>query len=407
MLITFILSLTVSGKSKGVDVKSGEFFRNAGRSGLMPEAEPIHRSTFTKSRSKVDWRIFRDILNDTVRLAYEYWPDSPKYSWHGMSVFGIDGSKYNLPATEEVRKEFDPHSGLQYCGKGHYPQCLVSTVYDVFRRLPIARVVKGVHSSERQHAKELMGDVPAGNVLVFDRGYPGYEFISYLLKEFNGYFIMRCPAQYTFPEIEEFIRSGKEESEVYVAPSASYMSKLPVAQRKELKRLRLRVIRMVSPDGTVSVLLSNLFDKEKYPRQEIIDLYFKRWEVESYYRDEKVVLEVERFHGKSCNSIRQELFAAAIMTVITRTLMKVSSDFPGERAGEPQFKNAVMTLASEVTVLIADNPIKALEVFEAILKEIDRVRYYRPKLPRPSQPRVSKKSINKWTLFKSRKAARA
>jgi hypothetical protein len=50
-------------------------------------------------------------------------------------------------------------------------------------------------------------------------------------------------------------------------------------------------------------------------------LYFRRWEVESYYRDEKVVLEIEEFHGKSPNSIRQELYAVTIMSVIVRTLM--------------------------------------------------------------------------------------
>jgi hypothetical protein len=125
-----------------VDVKSGEFFRNANRSGLWPEAEAIHRTTLTKARRKVDWTIFRDILGDAVDLAYQCWPESPQFTWHGMSVFANDGSKYDLPATEELRNVFDPQSGLQYSGKGHYPQCLVSTTYDVFRRLPIARTAR-------------------------------------------------------------------------------------------------------------------------------------------------------------------------------------------------------------------------------------------------------------------------
>jgi hypothetical protein len=60
-----------------------------------------------------------------------------------MSVYATDGSKYNLPATGNIREKFDPDSGLQNKGKGHYPQCLVSTHYDVFRRLAIARTVVG------------------------------------------------------------------------------------------------------------------------------------------------------------------------------------------------------------------------------------------------------------------------
>jgi len=39
-----------------------------------------------------------------------------------------------------------------------------------------------------------------------------------------------------------------------------------------LKAIKLRIIRMVSPDGIVSVLLTNLYDTEKFPRQEIITL---------------------------------------------------------------------------------------------------------------------------------------
>jgi hypothetical protein len=319
----------------------------------------------------------------------------------------VDGSWYTLPATEDIRKEFDPLSGLQYSGKGHYPQCLVSTVYDVFRRLPIARCAVNVNSSEREEAKHLIPHVPAGSVLLFDRGYPGYEFISHLLDGFNGYFIFRCPAQNTFPAVEEFIRSGKDEDVIYIAPSGSYMNKVPPRQRKRLKALKLRITRLESPDGTVSVLLTNLYSRVEFTRQEIIELYFRRWGVEYYYRDEKVVLEVERFHGKTCNSIRQELFAAVIMSVIARTLMVLSSEMFGSNAIEAQFKNAVMTLASEAAMLSAEDPEKAVQIFEAILKEIYRVKYYRPKSPRPSQPRVTKRAVNKWATSKTRKVANA
>ena len=148
-LITLILSFTPRGKSKGVDIKSGEFFRNAQRSGIWPEAVAVHRSGISIARNKVPWTVFRDIQQRAVDLAYRLWPRDPSFLWHGMSVFAFDGSKYDLPATEQIREDFDPRSGLQYEGKGHYPQCLVTTAYDVFRRLPVARSVVGTHGSER------------------------------------------------------------------------------------------------------------------------------------------------------------------------------------------------------------------------------------------------------------------
>lgn len=73
-----------------------------------------------------------------------------------MSVYATDGSPYNLPATDEIRSHFDPQCGLQNKGKGHYPQCLVSTVYDVFRRLPIARTVVNCNGCEREQVAQML-----------------------------------------------------------------------------------------------------------------------------------------------------------------------------------------------------------------------------------------------------------
>lgn len=408
-LIVFILSIVASGKGKGVDVKSTDFFRNAARSGLWPDAEAIHRSSLSKARKKVDWTLFRDLLEEAVEMAYECFPEGPDYVWQGMSVYGVDGSHFDLPATNEIRNEFDPMSGLQYKGKGHYPQCLVSTVYDVFRRLPVARSIVPVNSSERAEVKDLLPRLPAGSLLLFDRGYPSYELIRYLIRRWSGFFIFRCPSQNTFPAVQDFISSGKEEDDIWVSASTNFLNSLTPEERKKHRGevIRLRVVRLESPDGTISALLTNLFDKVRFPKDQIIFLYFRRWEVETYYRDEKVVLEIEKFHGKAPNSIRQELFAAMIMSVISRALMAVARPKSENASAEPQFKHAIMTLAAEAAALVPDDPDTALQVFEGIIKDIARVKYYRPKHPRPPQKRVTKRRLGKWAISKTKKAAPA
>ena len=388
-------------------MKSGEFFRQARRSGLWPQAAAVHRSAVTKARGKIGWQVFRDILNHAVRLAYEAWPDEPQFLWHGMSVFAIDGSRYALPAYPELRDKFDPKSGLQHNGKGHFPLCLVSTVYDVFRRLPIARTVVPIDSSEREEAKELLPFIPARSVLLFDRGYPSFEFIRYVLRHFDGWFVFRCVGKSTFLAVAEFLNSGKAEDSIWITPTNSYLRQLPPNKRKKVKPIKLRVVRLESPDGTVSVLLTNLYNKKQFPIDDIVNIYFRRWEVESYYRDEKTVLEIESFHSRTCNGICQELFAAMIMSVISRTLMQLSSQRFLDTFRESQFKNTIMTLASEAAVLSPEDPEKAIQIFDEILEEIYRVIYYRPQKARPNQPRVTKRSYNKWAIGKARKVANA
>ena len=395
-LITFILSLVASGKSKGVDIKSGDFFRAARRSGLWPDAGEVHRSALTLARKKVSWTIFRDMLHKAVKLAYGFYPRNPVYLWHGMSVVAFDGSKYDLPATVENRGAVDPKSGFEHEGRGHYPQCLVTTAYDVFRRLPIARSVVSIHESEREQVQGLLPFVPPRCILLFDRGYPSFDLIAYLRECHPGYFLFRCPTESTFPAVEAFVESGRQEDYTVLTPSNKYLTGLGAKERERATGIQLRVIRLVSPDGKSSVLLTNMLNKSKFPREQICQLYFRRWAIEEHYRCEKVVLDVEKFHGKTPNSIRQELFAVAIMSVIARTLMVISSRVHGPRRAEYQFKNAVMTLASEAAVLVPDEPHRAVEIFSELIKAISRVRYYRSKAARPSQPRVTKKAPNKW-----------
>ena len=390
-LFVVLLSLTASGKSQGVDGKVGALFRQARRSGLWPDAQAVHRSAVTKARAHVPWTAFEPVHQEAVKLAYEVWPTGEADTWQGLSVFAIDGSKYQLPAADAVRTAFDPHSGLEHPGKGHYPQCLVSTAYDVFRRLPIARTIQPIaEANEREEVKALLPQIPCGGVLLFDRGYPSYDLLAHLQSQYQGLWVLRCPASHTFPVVENFVQSGKAEA-------------LLTLTAPKTEAIRLRAIRMDSPSGEVSVLLTTLPDDERFRAQAVLDLYWRRWAVEVHYRDEKTSLEIETFHSHTENGIRQELFAILIMAVIARVLMALRTDPEHPSGAHPQFKHAIITLASEAALLTPTCPDVALGIFQELLLEIERVRYYPPKVPRRSAPRVSKQPMNRWRLEKSQR----
>jgi len=410
-LVVFILHI-VSGDTKGIDIKSGLLFKMARQSGAWHNARQATRSAVTKARKKLHWKVFESVFSSVVRLALRHWPTDAKYLWHGMSVFAIDGSKFTLPASAEIRDYFDPDSGLQNVGKGHYPQALVSTAFDVFRRIPVARTVTPSKASERKEAMAMLARMPRG-VVLFDRGYPSYEFILYIMENYTGHFLFRCPASSTFPAVEHFLASGADDGIIEIAPSDTYRSTQSSAARRGLTSLTVRVVRVILPNGETAVYLTDLLDAATFSHEEIADLYRRRWEVETHYRDEKVHLDVETFHTRGVNGIHQELFAVAIMAVIARTMMALSTELasddeePAVSASassaksrrtkpEPQFKNAIMALGQDVAILVADDPLRALERFAELLEQIGKVKYYRPENPRPSAPRVTKRKINKW-----------
>jgi hypothetical protein len=403
-LISLTLSLSIKDKNHGVDIYANEFLTAARRSLLWDDnLLTIHRSAVTKAREKVTWELFESLFHDAVDLAYTLYPDDAANKWHGMSVYAIDGSKYDLPATEALRSEFDPSSGLQN-GKGHYPQCLVSTAYDVFRRLPVARTIVPVNGSERQEATTLHAHIPDNGVILYDRGYPSYQQLAQHARSYTGHFLFRCPAENTFPAVRRFINSKKQEDEIWITPSDKFLKRISVTEWCQHKAIKVRVVKLYSPDGTLSVLLTDLFGKNRYSAQEITNLYYRRWEIESFYRDEKITQEIEKFHSTSSNGIKQELFASVVMMVITRCLMVLSGQlFNLNASALPQFKNALALFSTDCSLLVANNPQRAYEVFKELLIRISKVKYYKPKKTRSPQPRLCKRPPNKWTFSRMTK----
>lgn len=406
-IIVFILHLTASGKPGGVDIQSGLFFGAARRAGLWPQADTPSRGAVSKRRAKVDWTIFRDILRRAVKLGYELWPNGPEHTWKGMNVLAIDGSKYTLPATQSLRRRFDPAGGLTTPGKGHYPQCLVNTLFDVFRRLPVARTVTGCDGSERDEALELLPEAPGDSLVIFDRGYPSYEIFWRLMRDFPTHFLMRCPATKTFAPVMRFVRSGCEQAVIELGPSSKQYDRTPRTQWATLPFLTLRAIRMTAPDGTVSVLLTDLIDTEAIRAEEFIELYRRRWAVETQYRDEKREMHIERFHGKTPNSVMQELYAIVIVAVMARLLsVLIDQTAPSGRA-TCQLKNACIALAHSAALMASNDAQKTARALEDLLEQIARVRYYRPARLRPNQPRITKRPPNKWIEGRAQRAAPA
>jgi len=129
--------------------------------------------------------------------------------------------------------------------------------------------------------------------------------------------------------------------------------------------------------------------------------------VETHYRDEKTLQQIEQFHSRTPNGIRQELFAILLGCVIARTLTALAvpseSIDTAQSCVRPQLKNALMSFARDAALLTPAHPAQALVVLQDLLHAIRQVKYYKPKAPRPARPRVNKHPINKWQSDRQKK----
>jgi hypothetical protein len=321
----------------------------------LPVDQPVSAAAFCNARKRLHAAAVRQLLRDTSdefdRLH------GRRHRVRGRRVLAVDGSKLPLQRASELWDEFGAPSD------GHVPQASVSVLFDVVAKLPIDAVIGPCACDERAQLCDLLASTREGDILVLDRGYPSYLVID-LLIEYGLDFVLRVPVSGSFPAVEEFVRSGKNEADIVLAPAPGTPSHLLTAKK-------LRAVRRSGPDGEPQVFLTTL-SRTQFPRALICNLYRLRWQIELFYRLEKGDYVGQRqFHARYPDGVRQEVFAFLLFTAITRTLMAAASrasKAPFERISQ---KSAILATAHALTVLLLESePQNARRVLAALLSRI-------------------------------------
>ncbi len=76
--------------------------------------------------------------------------------------------------------------------------------------------------------------------------------------------------------------------------------------------MKMRVVRFSISHGSYECIITNL-SQEKFSSDEIKQLYAKRWEIETSFRELKYALGLTRFHAKKPEYIVQEIWSRMIL----------------------------------------------------------------------------------------------
>lgn len=116
--MTFILKLVLSKNSQGYKILLNELWETAEFSGL--QQKPVSASSLCEARQKMPETIFTLINQKMLSLREE---SNLLPLWRSHRVFGVDGSKINVPH-ELLDAGYKAPNRQQY-----YPQGLMSTLY--------------------------------------------------------------------------------------------------------------------------------------------------------------------------------------------------------------------------------------------------------------------------------------
>ena len=269
----------------------------------------ITKQAFSKARNAISPMLFKDLFLNSAREFYDQ--IHKRKTWKGFYLFAVDGSTIQVPKTKKNEDTF----GL--CRNQHHTRAdamaQISILYDLLEDILIDGAIQKYHYAERKMALEHLKYMEATGlssnaVLLFDRGYPSYDFYRHISE--HGYFyVMRVQEQ-----IKNITQLEKNDTITEYVPS----------YRKTEPPVKIRVIHVILDDGTDECLVTNLFDPS-ITVDMFKGLYFLRWGIESKYNELKNQLEVEEFNGATPISVEQELYISFLYMNIC-AMMKAEAD---------------------------------------------------------------------------------
>ena len=308
MLMLLICRLVCSKNTQSYGTTIDDLWDNCETLKLaLPQKSRLAPSSFCAARRKLDEAVFKH-ANQKVLEAYA--DHALRYLWLGHRIFAVDGSKINLPR-ELV------HGGYSTPAQTvHYPQGLLSCLYQLQSRLPVDfDLTPG--SDERTIAIRHLDALQADDVVVYDRGYFSYAMLHRHYEK-GIHAIVRLRDNSSAAIDAFFANPGQIDIEISLPASAVALAQLR-SQSPGLNppALKLRLLKYEIA-GNLFCLGTTLLDRQRYPLQEFIDVYHGRWGIEELYKVSKHVFEIEDFHSKTERGVKQEIFAHFLLITLNR-----------------------------------------------------------------------------------------
>lgn len=365
-----ILSM-INRKGLTLTMELKKFFK------LINPKMKISKPGYLKQRKKLNPKAFMLLSDFHVRNFYEEESTLKKYKEH--FIFAIDGSKINIPTTEENLKIYGGHRNKSLTQQA---QIGFSSIYDVFNKMILDCTISQCNLNERLQAeihinkvKSFINDNPF--IVILDRGYPSSQFFINRIEK-NQKFVVRLHSK-DFKKEQHAMQTDDEELEIIFTKDRihPYRGTDFADKLREVQSIKLRLVKVVLSSGVTEILATNL-DKNEFPTEDIYELYGYRWGIETVYDTLKNKLMLENFTGIKSIIIEQDIYSTVYLSNLTHDLI-FDAEKEQQRKDNGKYKyemiintNIAIGIIKEdlIHFIIERNDRKKTEMFERIIKEI-------------------------------------
>lgn len=345
-------------------------------------AQPVD-SAFTQARQRLGALPLKLLFHRTCRpltgagmLGVRHGP------W---LVVALDGSVFEAPDTPANRRAWGS-AGNQH-GQGAFPQLRLAAVCEVGTHA-ITDIEMGPYAtSEQALSLRLLRRLPAGRLVLMDRGLSYFELIATVRRR-QSHVLARVKVSRALPVHK-------------MLPDGSYLSTIyPGFNQRRAQRggIQVRVIRYTHDDpnrdgcGEETVLLTTLLSVQALSARQAVLLYPWRWEEESVFAEIKETMLVNKqplLRSKLPGLVVQEMYGLLIGHYVMRRVMAEAAEQASAAAVRLSFKRSVEVVEDRMR-----EGAGSVDWLVGLRGEISRQKL-RPKRVR-RYPRVRKATRSRW-----------
>ena len=342
-------------------------------------------STFAKARRRLGVAPLRELFRGVAGpLAAA---EAPGAFYRGWRLLGLDGTTLTMPDTPANAAIFG-RAGNQRAPAA-FPQVRVLALCELGTHAVCDFALRPYASSEQDMVPTLLRSLGPGTLLLWDRGFFGFELIDAVLRR-GGHLLARVKAAGLVLPPRRALPDGSYLATIY--PSAK-------DRRHDRGGRVVRVIEYTHDDphrpgcGQAHRLLTDLLDPADLPAREAPLVYHERWEQELVFDEIKTHLAARALplRSKTPRGVVQELYGLFLAHRIIRQVMADAAGGQGLDPDRLSFLDSLRVLQSQ----LHESPGQpAPQWYGRLLREVAEQRL-RPRRAR-WYPRVVKRPVKKW-----------
>jgi hypothetical protein len=371
----------------------------------------ISNAALSQRRQRLPWELFKKVMEILLGNIADECKHTRAF-YHDYRLIGIDGTTFSVRNTESTSclpKRNCNKKKLK--GKEEsegYAHINASSLVELGMHNPIAARVGVDNDSEWALGIELIKDLPEDCLLLADRLYGKPRFVRILedniKKKGSGSYLLRVGKQPKI-KVKEILEDGSVIAEIVVRDRKSQSR---IVDKMTIREVRVKLIHPLTKEHSIVRLWTNLIDHKKHPLRELVDLYLKRWEHETYYGTIKSKLtDGSLLRAQSLQTAFQEIashiLASALIAQYRCKAIKNTKDNDPTRISVQKVEDELSVLwrLIEIKVQLNLKPKQIKEAAKLLIQNL--LEQMTPKRKQRSCPRGKRRTPRKvWPRIKTR-----